>query len=103
MSLIPHTTKVEAEIATKLVEAILANGWTISVSDGEAIVQKRSTDRAAILASLSSTDSDTLIVRYRTGLKVGNILLVWGNGEDLISDFTDVPDLSQLINQLTNE
>lgn len=79
----------ELQIATKLVRAALAAGYSVSVNDGEAWPVSKSHDEAEILAALQSTDSDTLRLRSPLGDFVGNVLLIWGNGEDVISDHTD--------------
>jgi hypothetical protein len=84
-----YATYHEARIARKIVKDALANGWTISVNDGEEWVVKRSTDSRAILEAMCSTDSDVLRLRDASGEAIGNIWLVWGNDEDLISDHSD--------------
>ena len=84
-----YATQHEARIARKIVKDALANGWTVSVNDGEEWTVKRSTDSRAILAALCSTDSDTLRLRDAAGERVGDIMLVWGNDEDLITDHSD--------------
>jgi hypothetical protein len=48
---------------------------------------KRSTKRRKIYAALASTDTDQ--VRFRDGRLIGTILFVWGNGEDVVSDYTE--------------
>ena len=84
-----YATQHEARIARKIVKDALANGWTVSVNDGEDWVVKRSDDSRAILAALCSTDSDTLRLRDAAGERVGDILLIWGNDDDVISDHSD--------------
>lgn len=86
-----YATSQERMIATRLVTDILAAGHVVSVFDGEAFAIKRSADKAAILATLASTDCDNLWVRNAEGELVGTILLIWGNGTDLISDCSDNP------------
>jgi hypothetical protein len=84
-----YATHHEARIARKIVKDALANGWTVSVYDGEEWTVKRSADSRAILDALCTTDSDVLRLRDASGEPVGNIWLVWGNDEDVISDHTD--------------
>ena len=84
-----YATYHEARIARKIVKDALANGWTISVNDGEEWTVKNSTDSRTILEAMCSTDSDVLRLRDAAGEAIGNIWLVWGNDEDLISDHTD--------------
>ena len=84
-----YATYHEARIARKIVKDALANGWTVSVYDGEEWTVKSSTDSRAILEAMCSTDSDVLRLRDASGESIGNIWLVWGNDEDVISDHSD--------------
>ena len=84
-----YATYHEARIARKIVKDALANGWTISVNDGEEWTVKSSTDSRTILEALCTTGGDVLRLRDAAGESVGSIWLVWGNDEDLISDHTD--------------
>lgn len=89
-----ETAHIEAKIVATLVRSLLISDsrLTISVSDGEALVVKHSRDTAVIFAALQSTDSDILIVHRSAddGLKprMASILLIWGNGWDVISDYS---------------
>ena len=76
----------ERRIASDLIERILARGYVVSVFDGEAWCLTCSDDAAHIFAALASTGSDHLRVRTKDGAPIGTIVLIWGNGEDLISD-----------------
>jgi hypothetical protein len=83
---------VEAYVCRFLVRAALAHGYAISVFDGEAWALKRSTDEEAIKAAMFSTDNDTLTlhkekVSSREKLR-GSVLLIYGNGWDVISDYS---------------
>ena len=84
-----YATYHEARIARKIVKDALALGWTISVYDGEEWTLKSGADSRAIVEALATTDSDVLRLRDAAGDVIGNIWLVWGNDEDLISDHTD--------------
>ena len=79
----------ENMIATRLVEDALAAGLVVSVFDGEAFALRRSSDRAAILGALASTDHDSIYFRNAAGERIGHAVLVWGNDCDLISDSSD--------------
>lgn len=96
VSLIPNATVDEAFIASALVLACLAKGYSLSVHDGDSLVVRRSTDRELILSSLASTEEDTLRIYGADGEALGGILLIWGNGLDLMADWTD----SEAINAL---
>jgi hypothetical protein len=80
---------VEVAIASRLIDAILAEGYRVSVWEGEDHAIENSTDKAAIMAALASTCMDWINVHDEKGHRVGAILLVYGNGEDLISDHID--------------
>jgi hypothetical protein len=84
-----YATYHEARIARKIVKDALANGWTISVYDGEEWPLKSSTDSRAILEAMCTTGCDVLHLRDASGEPFGSIWLVWGNDEDLISDHSD--------------
>ncbi len=88
-------TPTENNIVHKLLELALEAHYTVSVYDGEAYPVKRSTCRSTVLDALGSTDSDTLVFRGADhGQLIGQVLLIWGNDHELISNHTD--------NELTN-
>lgn len=76
---------VERLIVECLIDSALGADCSVSVFDGEAFPLRRSRDPAAILAALGSTDEDRLVL-HREGKRLGSILLIYGNGPDLISD-----------------
>ena len=79
----------EEKMATALVDHCLAQGWTISVHDGEASVVMRSTDRDKILGEMFATDEDILSIRDRD-TRLGWFQLIYGNSAyDVVSDFSD--------------
>lgn len=101
MTTIAHATPTEARIATALVGVILGSGHRIAVLDEEGVAQRVTADRALIEAALAQTEMNVLSV-YRVkadGLteRVGGITLIWGNGDDLISDYSDVPIIAGLV------
>lgn len=80
----------ERAIAERLVTDAIAQGYQVSVNDGEAWVVKRSTDSKAIMAALFSTDEDYIRIR-KDGeeTSVGTFTLVYGNdGWDVIADWS---------------
>jgi hypothetical protein len=78
---------VEQRLATGLVDHLLSLGYKLSVFDSEEWVVVQSSDRAEILGALASTGHDT--IRIRTDNEaVGSVWLIWGNDEDLVSDYT---------------
>ena len=83
-----YATLEEQAIVDKIMEYATNNDWRVSVYDSEEYACKRLSPNAA-KAFLATTEADTLIFRDHTGEAVGFMLLIWGNGEDLISDHTD--------------
>lgn len=86
----------ERKIASKLVKQALASGYVISVYDGEEFALKLSGSYKAIMAELAATDCDNLVIRdpasildgQRLPAKVATVALIYGNGCDLISDWS---------------
>jgi hypothetical protein len=82
--------RIEAVIATAIVEAALAKGWAITVNDGEEDAIKRGTHRQQVLDAMSSTDDDrlTFFDMGNGGARVGSVWLIYGNDQDVVSDWT---------------
>ena len=96
MSLANLRNPSEKLIAVKIVDDALAAGYTISVYDGEAYPVKRSADADTILGAMASTEMDTLVFR-KDGERIGSVVLIYGNGHDLISDYTDNEAMEALL------
>lgn len=79
----------ERKIAQKLVQAILDRGYSVTVWEGGDFAIKRSRDADAVMQALESTDHDIVRAVNDAGEVVGRVMLIWGNGDDLISDHTD--------------
>ncbi len=92
----------EYEIALRLIDAGLAEGLVISVWEGEDHAIQNSTDRATLMGALASTDSDWVNFHDTGGDRVAAVLLIYGNGEDLISDYT-VTDMSEKLTKIANQ
>ena len=88
---------LEGSILRCLLLVIVANGYSVTLNDGEEDVIEKSTNIEEIEDAARSTDEDYLIVFVASGRKVGAIRLIWGNGEDLISDYTDNAVINSLI------
>ena len=92
----------ERAIAERLVTDAIAQGYQVSVNDGEAWVVKRSTDSKAIMAALFSTDEDYIRIR-KDGeeTSVGTFTLVYGNdGWDVIADWSYSVETDALMQQI---
>lgn len=86
-----YTTRGERKVATKLVRAALADGYSISVHDGEEWTVSRATRAYDVLDALATTGEDTLRLINAKGDYAGSFYLIWGNaadGSELICDFT---------------
>ena len=88
---------IEQPIARRLVSNALLKGYTVSVNDGEEWTVKRSTHKPTIVGAMFSTDSDTLRFRRSDGSPVGSVILIYGNGEDVIADYSANPDIEHLV------
>lgn len=80
-------SEVEARVVRALVDSALAAECTVSVWDGEAWALRSSRDPAAIEAALCSTEVDVLNLR-RAGARIGTVTLVYGNGPDVVADYS---------------
>lgn len=81
--------RIEGRVCAALIDALLAKGAAISVSNGEEWSVKRSTDKATIIGALFETDEDTMVARDADGNKLGWWSLIYGNdGYDVISDYS---------------
>ncbi len=104
---------IENRIARRVASDAIAQGFKVSVNDGEETVLHHSVDVEAIMSALGSTEEDYLYFYKDTGNlagqsalklhegkpqnfhdKVGWVHLIWGNDEDLISNNSD--------NEITN-
>lgn len=89
----------EASLARKLVTAALFSGLSISVCDGDEFPLRKSKNKESIYSAMNSTESDILWF-WRDDIRLGCVVLIWGNGEDLISDYTDSPEIKKLVEQM---
>ncbi len=83
--------RIERRIAREAIKGLLAEGYKISVFDGEETVLTKSVDPAAIEKAMFSTDEDQFHVERDGGEKpeTGWVLFVYGNdGWDVIADNT---------------
>jgi len=92
---------VAEKIAKKLIDTLIEKGYSISVNDGEEWVLFRSTHYSSIIASMFSTDHD--VIEAGIGKDKIRFLLIYENGEDVISDFTDTPEAEEIFNIVVDE
>lgn len=86
----------EIKIAKQLVKAALDSGYLVSVWEGEDYAIVHSDNLQDIMNALGSTDEDVLMFSRNDKTKVGWVLLVWGNDEDVISDSSVDPETERL-------
>lgn len=79
---------VESRIARVLVRGLIHLGCSVSVNDGEETTVSGSKDPNEVLNAMATTDEDRLFVYHDDAEKRQWIYLIYGNGEDLISDYT---------------
>ena len=81
--------KVEGMIADFFVTKALADGYLVSVFDGEEDALDKSQDKTVILNEMFSTDQDELTLYFPNGDRFGAVQFIYGNdGYDVISDYS---------------
>jgi hypothetical protein len=85
-------TDQEKKIVRKAARAILLAGYDIGVFDGEELTVPRTSNIETVMKALGTTEMDTLRVLEPAGDRVASVLLIWGNGEDVISDIAASTD-----------
>lgn len=86
----------ERKIVDKIITDALAAGYLISVFDGEAWALKPSSDYVVITADIAATDMTQLRFR-KDGKVIGSVLLIHGNGADVIADHHDNDEMNALL------
>jgi len=93
LSLSQYATAGEGRAARKLIRAALAQGYAVSVNDGEETTVRRSKREREIIDALCTTGEDYVILHLPdSGERAGSFYLVYGNdddGSELIADHTD--------------
>jgi hypothetical protein len=97
-----YASPAEADAATFLIRLALANGFNVSVHDGEEDwTVRRSTDLHTILSAMCQMEEDYLTFHKVNGSKGGGWMqLVWGNSApELVSDYSANADMDALWNE----
>jgi len=79
-------TELELRIAREAIKGLLKAGYSVSIDNGE----KESpalTNEQHISSVLFQTDEDW-VYAWKEGKRVGWVLLIYGNVQDVISDYT---------------
>jgi len=84
--------------ARAIVRAALANGWTVSVNDGEEWTVKASTNYREITSAMFSTCEEILRFRDTSGARIGSVYLIYCNEPyEIIADCTDNPTMDAFL------
>lgn len=98
--------KDEREIVDRLIVCALERNYLVSLHDGEEIVLSRSSSYEDITANIAATDM-TILTFLDTSIEgsagKGIVILIHGNGEDVISDHTDNDLIGDLVAHATGE
>jgi len=96
MALKDNPLSIERMVAEKLVTDALKTEYAITIRDGEEFTLRRSKEKNAILEAMCTTDEDYLYFSL-DGQNIGWVRLIWGNEEDVISDYTTDPRIERLL------
>lgn len=88
--------------ATRLIDAALAAGYTVSVNDGEEWTVTKSTDRTLILDAMGTTGEDYIMVRTADGAKIARYWMIYENGNEVITDWSYTDATKYESNRLAN-
>ena len=102
-----HASVVENKILSKLVDRARSLGYQMALNDGEEWTIERTplsdlTDEK-LSEALASTGADRLRFYTVTGEVIGSVWLIYGNDEDLISDYTDKDDMETFLRPVMDD
>lgn len=93
-----HLT-VEYAIMYDLILAIISEGWEVQIEDEEDVVLPWGRYHQSMLFyAVANTDETCIYLRHNG--EEGYILLIHGNGTDLITDYTDLTWIEELIDPI---
>ena len=88
------------QIVNKLVETILAQGYSIALeAEGEPFLDA-TRDKDEILRNVDASTFITIVIVQEK--EVGYFLIIWGNDEDIISDYSDNGICRQIDREVTD-
>lgn len=80
--------EMERKVITRLLQDAIAQGYSVSVDNGEEVVVKKSTDVEEIMKAMFSVDEEYLHF-FKNNQKVGWACLIYGeSGWDVINDYS---------------
>lgn len=92
--------RLERSVVRRLVDDVLAAGYSISVDDGgDALALRASRDAATIVAAATAVDEARLyVISPDRRQRIGGIFLVFGNSPwEPICDYTASPEIERLL------
>ena len=101
----PHLAD-ERAIVDRLIRAALERKYLVTLHDGEERVLSRSSSYDDITALIAATDM-TVLTFFDTSIEgpagKGRVILIHGNGEDVVHDYTDNDLIADLVAEATGE
>lgn len=104
-----HKLEAEKRAAERIIRAGLAKGWHGRIRDEEGVAATSFTgDFATLAAELQATSMETVeffAPPARDGDRFafrGAVVFVWGNGEDVVADFSDNLNIRKLVGQFAD-
>lgn len=98
--------KDEREIVDRLIVCALERNYLVSLHDGEERVLSRSSSYDDITANIAATDM-TILTFFDPSIVgpagKGRVILIHGNGEDVVHDYTDNDLTGDLVAHATGE
>ena len=91
---------IERNKILQILKDALTAGYTISVFDGAEVCIEKSDNILEIFRSMASTGQD--ILTFFKGEAKGCVLLIYGNGRDIISNYTDNTAIDKLLENAMN-
>jgi hypothetical protein len=93
-----NLTGIERQIVAAIVNAATAKGYLLTIADEESVRLKKSASGRAVLNELGGTDVETLSFHDNTtGKVVGWVTFVYGNGRDVMHDWSDNAATNQVV------
>ena len=90
--------EIERDIVSRLVRRALEVGYSVTVFDGEEhVLESPSNVYEDIMEAMFGTGQDQLSFRSQYGKRMGWVLLIYGNGVDVISNYTDNAAMESLV------
>lgn len=93
--LVKARQRVERQICRRIILDALAMGYTIKVYDGEETFGPFNKCKP-VLDAMFSVDEEHLIF-YKKGKRAGWVFLIYGNANDVLSDYSDNEATRQIV------